>query len=67
MMSHETVEELFGNEQKFLRVLAAAELNASTDWECEFTDSLRDRYEQYGANTQLSHLQHQQLVRIADK
>lgn len=66
-MSGETVEELFGNEQKFKRVLAAAELNASTDWECEFTDSLRERYEQYGERTQLSRLQYQQLNRLADK
>lgn len=64
-MKHPTITERYRHHKRFLTVLVVAELNARTDWEVEFTNDLRDRYEQYGAQMMLSDLQQTQLDRIA--
>lgn len=64
-MKHPTIIERYQDPRRFLTILVVAELNARTDWEIEFTNDLRDRYEQYGAQMMLSDLQQTQLDRIA--
>lgn len=60
-----TIVDHFGHRGRFMAVLVAAELNASTQWEMEFTSDLRARFEQWDYRMQLSDLQHKQLTRIA--
>ena len=60
-----TIITHFGHRDRFLAVLVAAELNASSAWEMEFVNDLRSRFEQWDYRMQLSDLQHQQLTRIA--
>lgn len=64
-MSSPTIVDQFGHRDRFLAVLVAAELNATTLWEIEFTNDLRERFENWDFRMQLSDLQHQQLCRIA--
>lgn len=65
MAQHPTITERYKKPDRFVTTLVVAELNASTDWEIEFTNDLRDRFEQYGAQMMLSDLQKTQLDRIA--
>lgn len=60
-----TIITHFGHRDRFLAVLVAAELNASSAWEVEFVNDLRSRFEQWDYRMQLSDLQYQQLTRIA--
>lgn len=60
-----TIIDQFGHRNRFLAVLVAAELNASSAWEIEFTSDLRERFEKWDYRMKLSDLQHQQLTRIA--
>lgn len=60
-----TIVDHFGHRDRFLAVLVAAELNATSAWEMEFTSDLRERFEKWGYRMQLSDLQHQQLARVA--
>lgn len=64
-MASTTIIEHYGHRNRFLAVLVAAELNAETNWEVEFTNDLRERFETWGHRMKLSDLQHQQLSRIA--
>lgn len=64
-MSSQTIVDQFGHRDRFLAILVAAELNASTLWEIEFTNDLRERFETWDYRMQLSDLQRQQLCRIA--
>lgn len=50
---------------RFLALLVAAELNAQTAWECEFTDDLRTRFEKHGEHMVMTPLQRKHLKRIA--
>lgn len=60
-----TIITHFGHVDRFKAVLVAAEFNAKSAWECEFTNDLRECFETWGHRMQLSNLQHQQLTRIA--
>lgn len=60
-----TIIDHFGHRDRFLSVLVAAELNATSAWEMEFTSDLRERFEKWDYRMQLSDLQHQQLTRVA--
>jgi hypothetical protein len=64
-MASTTIIDHYGHRDRFLAVLVAAELNATSHWEMEFTSDLRQRFEQWDYRMQLSDLQHQQLSRIA--
>lgn len=64
-MGSPTIVQQFGHRDRFLAILVAAELNAHTAWEIEFTDDLRERFETWGHRMKLSDLQRQQLCRIA--
>jgi hypothetical protein len=64
-MSAPTIVEQYGHADRFKAVLVAAELNASTAWEMEFTDDLRERFEKWGHRMQISNTQRTQLNRIA--
>lgn len=60
-----TIVQQFGHRDRFLAILVAAELNATTLWEIEFTNDLRERFETWDYRMSLSDLQRQQLCRIA--
>lgn len=60
-----TIITHFGHRDRFLAVLVAAELNAESAWEIEFTNDMRGRFESWGHRMQLSDLQRQQICRIA--
>lgn len=65
MAQHPTIKERYQKPERFVTALVVAELNARTDWEIDFTNDLRARFEQYGAQMMLSDLQQTQLDRIA--
>lgn len=64
-MASPTIVQQFGHRDRFLAILVAAELNATTLWEIEFTNDLRERFETWDYRMSLSDLQRQQLCRIA--
>lgn len=64
-MASTTIVDHYGHRDRFLAVLVAAELNATSAWEMDFTSDLRERFEKWDYRMQLSDLQHQQLSRIA--
>lgn len=64
-MASPTIVQQFGHRDRFLAILVAAELNATTLWEIEFTNDLRERFEAWDYRMLLSDLQRQQLCRIA--
>lgn len=64
-MGSPTIVQQFGHRDRFLAILVVAELNATTLWEIEFTNDLRERFEKWDFRMQLSDLQRQQLCRIA--
>ena len=59
------IAEQFGHRSRFLAVLVAAELNAKGEWEVDFVNDLRQRFEQHDTRMLLSNLQRKQLCRIA--
>jgi hypothetical protein len=52
-------------DESLREMLDDAELNASTDWEMEFVDGIKLRYQRYGETTILSDKQLETLRRIA--
>ncbi|HHG5326042.1 hypothetical protein I5E47_19490 [Pseudomonas aeruginosa] len=66
-MPSRTIEEQFDRVEEFNSLLGAAELNAATTWEEEFTADLRSNFQRYGAHTYLSDAQLEQLERIANE
>lgn len=64
-MASPTIIDQFGHLKRFIAVLVAAELNAESAWEIEFTNDMRDRFESWGHRMQISDLQRQQICRIA--
>lgn len=64
-MTSTTIIDHYGHRDRFLAVLVAAELNATSAWEMAFTSVLRERFEKWDYRMRLSDLQHQQLSRIA--
>ncbi|MCV3804761.1 hypothetical protein OHU52_30405 [Pseudomonas aeruginosa] len=62
-----TVLERYGQVGEFAALLGAAELNAATTWEEEFTADLRANFQRYGPRMFLSESQHTTLERIANQ
>ncbi|HCF5867026.1 TPA: hypothetical protein ACID0Q_001800 [Pseudomonas aeruginosa] len=62
-----TVLERYGQVGEFNSLLGAAELNAATTWEEEFTADLRANFQRYGPRMFLSESQHTTLERIANQ
>ncbi|EMW1000595.1 hypothetical protein AAEK85_003689 [Pseudomonas aeruginosa] len=66
-MPSRTIEEQFDRVEEFNSLLGAAELNAATTWEEEFTADLRANFQRYGPRMFLSVSQHTTLERIANQ
>lgn len=64
-MQKASVAEIYGNKGRFIATLAAAELNARSSWECEFTNNIRDRFERSGESTTITPMQRRQLGKLA--
>jgi hypothetical protein len=60
-----TIIDQYGHANRFKAILVVAELRATSHWEIEFTNDLRERFESWGHRMQLSDLQRNQLNRIA--
>ena len=54
-----------GARRGFVRTLVCAELNARADWECQFTNDVRDRFERAGEPPRLSQQERRALNRLA--
>lgn len=67
MIGTTSIEKAYGSTKKFVMVLVAAELNARTEWECNFTNDIRARLEQHGQNLALTPTQRKQLGSLAAK
>jgi hypothetical protein len=50
----------------FNELLSQAELNAETEWEADFTSSMRVRYRRWGGETYISSRQLELLERLGD-
>ena len=57
----------YGHVNRFMALLVAAECNASSDWECQFINSLRARFEQYRERMTMTPLQRQQFNRLSQE
>ncbi|HBO4588841.1 TPA: hypothetical protein ACRMT1_002700 [Pseudomonas aeruginosa] len=66
-MPSRTIEEQFDRVEEFNSLLGAAELNAATTWEEEFTADLRANFQRYGPRMFLSESQHTTLERLANQ
>ncbi|MCS7703755.1 hypothetical protein N0018_28490 [Pseudomonas aeruginosa] len=66
-MPSRTIEEQFDRVEEFNSLLGAAELNAATTWEEEFTADLRANFQRYSPRMFLSESQHTPLERIANQ
>lgn len=66
-MASRTVAEQFRRLDEFNSLLAAAELNASNDWEMSFTADISANYQRWGGEMYLSDSQLQNLERIANQ
>ncbi|AMU00818.1 TPA: hypothetical protein ACKR1B_000128 [Pseudomonas aeruginosa] len=66
-MPSRTIEEQFDRVEEFNSLLGAAELNAATTWEEEFTADLRANFQRYGPRMFLSESQQTTLERIANQ
>ncbi|HCG1257674.1 TPA: hypothetical protein ACUT5D_000944 [Pseudomonas aeruginosa] len=66
-MPSRTIEERFDRVEEFNSLLGAAELNAATTWEEEFTADLRANFQRYGPRMFLSESQQTTLERIANQ
>lgn len=58
-------QELY-SESDFEELLDDAESNAANDWETQFVDDLKAKYEQFGRRMYLSPAQQEALERIAN-
>jgi hypothetical protein len=59
------VQDLY-SESDFEELLDDAESNAANDWETQFVDDLKAKYEQFGRRMYLSPAQQEALERIAN-
>jgi len=64
-MNSQTITDLFDDASEFDELLADAENNATSDWDMNFVDDLRNRYDKYGKRMYLSERQLEILERIA--
>ena len=51
---------------EFEELLEEAESNAESGWDTEFTEDMRERFDEYGEDMFLSDAQREQLERIAN-
>jgi hypothetical protein len=63
--SGQTVADLFDDIDEFETLLSDAEAGADSDWETDFVDDLRNRYDEHGERMYLSERQLEILERIA--
>ena len=54
------------SEGEFAELLEEAENNAESGWDAEFTEDMRERFDEYGEDMFLSDAQRGQLERIAN-
>lgn len=66
-MANRTVAEQFPRLDDFVSILAAAELNAANDWECQFTADISANYQRWRGGMYLSETQLEKLERIANQ
>lgn len=66
-MASRTVAEQFDRLDEFVSLLAAAELNASNDWENKFTADISANYQRWHGDMYLSDSQLENLERIANQ
>ena len=59
------ITQIYGHVNRFMALLVAAECNAKTEWECQFINSMRERFEQYRERMQMTPLQRQQFDRLS--
>lgn len=59
------ITQVYGHTSKFLALLVVAELNASTPWECEFVNNMRENFEKYHERMTMTPLQRKQFNRLA--
>ena len=64
-MNSQTITDLVDDASEFNDLLEDAEAGADGDWETEFVDDLRNRYDEYGERMFLSDRQLEILRRIA--
>ena len=64
-MNSQTITDLFDDASEFDELLADAGNNATSDWDMNFVDDLRNRYDKYGERMYLSERQLEILERIA--
>ena len=64
-MTTTSIEKSYGSKPRFLSVLVMAELNARAEWECELTDTIRDRFEVHGTDTKLTSAERRQLSNLS--
>ena len=64
-MNSQTSTDLFDDASEFDELLADAENNATSDWDMNFVDDLRNRYDKYGERMYLSERKLEILERIA--
>lgn len=64
-MNSQTITYLFDDASEFDELLADAGNNATSDWDMNFVDDLRNRYDKYGERMYLSERQLEILERIA--
>ena len=66
-MPSRTIAEQFDRLEEFTALLAVASLNASNEWEEQFTADLGANYQRWRGGMYLSDSQHLQLERIANQ
>jgi hypothetical protein len=59
------VADLFDDIDEFETLLSDAEAGADSDWETDFVDDVRNRYDEHGERMYLSERQLEILERIA--
>lgn len=64
-MQKASIAEVYGSKGRFIATLAAAELNARSTWECEFTNDIRDRFERKGEAATITPMQRKRLSKLA--
>lgn len=67
MRNANTISQIYGHVNRFIALLVAAECNARTDWECQFINSIRARFEKYRERMVMTPLQRKQFNRLSQE
>ena len=59
------VKDMYSDDDEFEELLESADSNASTEWEMQFVDDIRERSEKYGGDMFVSEKQIATLEKIA--